>query len=643
MTVMDAPALPPGFEAEAWAELQAAVAGIFGAAAGALAREELYRSVEDLCLEGFAPRLYERVVGEVDRAAAAKVADLAALGQIEQGAFVSAVATKWREHQEQTQTMRSIFAYLDRSYAARRAGVLELWDAGLAALNRALRADAGAAGVLPRLVAGLRGVARNERSDQGTGAHLLDDAHACCSMLSALKLYDHELESFVVHDASESYADLGEHLEWSENAQPGGADAADDAVTFSTLVEDRREQIASACASHVLEATQPKLESALQQRLVAPYISRVWERGFEGLVDRLGAASTEDPAASKRGDEARTCLVGLFQLLSRAGLVEEATKLIRLHAKQRAQTALAGDSQPSDARRSDGGKAADSGPALKAYFATALEVVQSLTKAYATLHSLCEVFGGKQCLEALKGGVEETLNDELYASKFAESLAAHFHEQRLVDGNAMLFFKLSRAKDVFEAFYRKHLATRLLCTACDADAERSGVAALEQECGAAYVTKLEGMCKDVDSSRIIRDEYATATQRSNAAVDLVPTVLTTGYWPNYSMLALEFRPELLERKLHFEKHYAAKFQGRRLAWHHALERCVVRAKFLAARKDIDTSLTQALVLMCFDGVAAGNVVTVDTIQQKNAPRRRRGQAHFKVAGARQGQGAAEGL
>jgi cullin-4 len=243
-----------------------------------------------------------------------------------------------------------------------------------------------------------------------------------------------------------------------------------------------------------------------------------------------------------------------------------------------------------------------------------LDVVRNLTAAYSTLHALCEVFGGKQCLEALKGGVEETLNDELYASKFAEALAAHFHEQRLVDGSAMLFFKLSRAKDVFEAFYRKHLATRLLGTSADAEAERAGVSALEQECGAAYVTKLEGMCKDVDSSRVIRDDYAAATQKSTAAVELVPTVLTTGYWPNYSTLALELRPELLERKVHFEKHYAAKFQGRRLAWHHALERCVVRAKFLAARKDVDASLTQALVLVCFDGAAPGTNVTLDAIQ-----------------------------
>ena len=57
-------------------------------------------------------------------------------------------------------------------------------------------------------------------------------------------------------------------------------------------------------------------------------------------------------------------------------------------------------------------------------------------------------------------------------------------------------------KDVFEAFYKKDLAKRLLVgKSASVDAEKSMLSKLKQECGAAFTSKLEGMFKDMELSK----------------------------------------------------------------------------------------------------------------------------------------------
>ena len=69
-----------------------------------------------------------------------------------------------------------------------------------------------------------------------------------------------------------------------------------------------------------------------------------------------------------------------------------------------------------------------------------------------------------------------------------------------------LVFKLTVlftvGKDVFEAFYKKDLAKRLLVgKSASVDAEKSMLSKLKQECGAAFTSKLEGMFKDMELSK----------------------------------------------------------------------------------------------------------------------------------------------
>ncbi len=68
----------------------------------------------------------------------------------------------------------------------------------------------------------------------------------------------------------------------------------------------------------------------------------------------------------------------------------------------------------------------------------------------------------------------------------------------------MVLFRFIHGKDVFEAFYKKDLAKRLLIgKSASVDAEKSMLSKLKQECGGVFTLKLEGMFKDMELSKDI--------------------------------------------------------------------------------------------------------------------------------------------
>ena len=76
----------------------------------------------------------------------------------------------------------------------------------------------------------------------------------------------------------------------------------------------------------------------------------------------------------------------------------------------------------------------------------------------------------------------------------------------------MVLFRFIHGKDVFEAFYKKDLAKRLLAgkSASD-DAEKSMLSKLKQECGGVFTLKLEGMFKDMELSKDIMVAFEQAS------------------------------------------------------------------------------------------------------------------------------------
>jgi len=164
-----------------------------------------------------------------------------------------------------------------------------------------------------------------------------------------------------------------------------------------------------------------------------------------------------------------------------------------------------------------------------------------------------------------------------------------------------------QAKDIFEAFYKKDLAKRLLWNrVVSMDVEKHFVSLLKAECGAGYTSKMEGMFQDIDWSREAMSRYKQTLPMigNKGEVEMEAQVLTTGYWPVYPQYPHLILPESLKiPQERFANHYKTKYQGRRMTWQYALGHCLVRSTGLGRHKnkvyELSVSLCQALVLIQF--------------------------------------------
>ena len=172
--------------------------------------------------------------------------------------------------------------------------------------------------------------------------------------------------------------------------------------------------------------------------------------------------------------------------------------------------------------------------------------------------------------------------------------------QRIISG---LFVPL-QAKDVFEAFYKRDLAKRLLWNRIvSMDVEKQVCSLLKAECGAGYTSKMEGMFQDIDLSResmlVYKQALAAEPQKPNG-VEMEVQILTTGYWPVYPQYPnLHLPLQLSQLQEHFDAHYKKKCQGRRTTWQYALGHCIVRTNGFSKAYELVVSLCQALVLVQF--------------------------------------------
>lgn len=187
----------------------------------------------------------------------------------------------------------------------------------------------------------------------------------------------------------------------------------------------------------------------------------------------------------------------------------------------------------------------------------------------------------------------------------------------------MVLFRFIHGKDVFEAFYKKDLAKRLLVgKSASVDAEKSMLSKLKQECGGGFTSKLEGMFKDMELSKDINIAFRQHIDGSvnskdvisfNAiGIDLTVNILTMGYWPTYPVMEVNLPAELVEYQNFFTKFYLNKHSGRKLQWQPTLGHCVLKARFDQGPKDLQVSLFQSLVLLLFNDC---NTMTFEEIQQ----------------------------
>jgi len=171
----------------------------------------------------------------------------------------------------------------------------------------------------------------------------------------------------------------------------------------------------------------------------------------------------------------------------------------------------------------------------------------------------------------------------------------------------MMLFRFIQEKDVFEKYYKQHLAKRLLLgRSVSDDAERGMIAKLKTECGYQFTSKLEGMFTDMKTSSDTMDAFKTyvtsSTFEANPlnGIDMNVHVLTTGFWPTQSSAKCILPPEIAKCCEVFKKFYLGNHNGRRLTWQTNMGTAELRAFFGPKKHELSVSTYQMCILLLFN-------------------------------------------
>lgn len=189
---------------------------------------------------------------------------------------------------------------------------------------------------------------------------------------------------------------------------------------------------------------------------------------------------------------------------------------------------------------------------------------------------------------------------------------------------SMVMFRFLQEKDVFERYYKQHLAKRLLLNkSVSDDWEKNMISKLKTECGCQFTSKLEGMFKDMTVSNTIMDEFKEHVLTSGTSlhgVDLSVRVLTTGFWPTQSATPKCTIPAAPRNSFEaFRRFYLAKHSGRQLTLQPQLGSSDLNAVFFgpSRREESEGACSSTSLAAPSSGRAVGprkHIIQVSTYQ-----------------------------
>ncbi|OJJ49911.1 hypothetical protein ASPZODRAFT_156939 [Penicilliopsis zonata CBS 506.65] len=175
----------------------------------------------------------------------------------------------------------------------------------------------------------------------------------------------------------------------------------------------------------------------------------------------------------------------------------------------------------------------------------------------------------------------------------------------------MTVFKYIEDKDVFQKFYSKMLAKRLVhVNSVSDDAETSMISKLKEACGFEYTNKLQRMFQDIQISKDLNANYRDWQEKvlddedRKKLLDSHFQVLGTGFWPlNPPTTDFLAPPEIVRTAERFQTFYFDKHNGRKLTWLWQLCKGEVKTNYIKSTKvpyTFQVSTFQMGILLLFN-------------------------------------------
>ncbi|KAI9493423.1 Cullin [Zychaea mexicana] len=179
-------------------------------------------------------------------------------------------------------------------------------------------------------------------------------------------------------------------------------------------------------------------------------------------------------------------------------------------------------------------------------------------------------------------------------------------------------FKYVEDKDIFQKFYSRMLAKRLIySTSSSEELEMNMINRLKEICGVEYTSKLNKMFTDMSLSNDLnitfREYLKQNASKLNVGFDI--QVLTAGAWPlnqkddgkATEANKIHIPAELEKSVSHFEAFYGQHHSGRKLLWQWNLARGELRLTYLDRPYEIQMGLFQMVLLLLFNAQATLSV------------------------------------
>jgi cullin 3 len=488
---------------------------------------------------------------------------------------------QWEHHKLMMSMIRDILMYMDKTYCKQQKKT-PVYDLGL----QLFRDNVVRSGTVnQRLKKLLLNNVKAERSGEAIDKVVMKN---CLAMLvevnvTSTDVYQDEFERDFLTQTRTFYQTESQEF-MAENTVPD----------YLKRIETRLRQEEARADQYLDKSSKPKLRAVVQEELISKYAKRLVEDEKTGAGAMFGRNLVED-------------LARMYSLF-----VRDPTTLEHL---REAMSALVRDTGTNIVKDKENIK----NPML---------FVQQVLDVRAKFHNFVQLSfkQDRNFARALKEALEYFINLDSRAAQYLSLYIDDMLKTKLkgvseidIDkrlNNVISIFRYLQDKDVFEDFYKQHLAGRLLAGPISEDVEKNMIAKLKAECGHQFTSRLEGMFRDMDLSKTTMRQYKEHEAKTGSAVagapELSVTVLTTGFWPIGAAPDCNLPKAASIETEKFTNYYTHLHSGRRLTWQTSLGTAELRCKFEKGPRELLVHTYQMAILMMFNHA---NIYTVADIQK----------------------------